>query len=135
MGSDEPVTISAGLEATVELSVGEDMTAEAVGSGDLPVLATPAVLALVERAAVAAVAGALPAGTTSVGASVELAHLAPTPVGATVRATAHLDAVQGRRLTFSFMVIDDVGRVAEGRHVRALVDRERFLSPDTRRAS
>lgn len=103
------------------------MTADRVGSGDVAALATPMLLALVERAAVASVAGTLPQGFTSVGASVELAHMAPTPVGAVVVARTRLDRVEGgRRLTFSFSVSDPVGEIATGTHVRVVVDRKRF---------
>lgn len=120
--------IEPGLEETAQDTVTEDMTAERLGSGDVPVLGTPAVLALVERVAVAAVAGALAPGTTTVGARVELDHLAPTPVGAMVSATARLEEVDERKLTFSFEVTDPAGVVARGRHLRFLVERDGFLS-------
>ena len=116
-----------GLQATVEEEVSAEMTAEALGSGDVPVLATPAILALAEAAAVAAVAGRLEQGATTVGTSVELAHLAPTPVGSTVAAVATLEAAEGRVLRFSFEVSDAAGLVARGTHARAIVDRKRFL--------
>ena len=104
------------------------MTADHVGSGDVHVLATPMVLALVEGAAVSSLVGRLPDGTTSVGASVELAHLAPTPVGTPVEARVRLEHVEGgRRLTFSFAVSDPAGEVATGTHVRVVVDRDRFI--------
>jgi fluoroacetyl-CoA thioesterase len=74
--------IQTGLQETVQETVTPDMTAADMGSGDVPVLATPAVVALVERVAVAAVAGALEPGSTTVGARMEVDHLAPTPVGA-----------------------------------------------------
>jgi fluoroacetyl-CoA thioesterase len=110
----------------VEETVTDGMTAAAVGSGDGDVLATPALLALVERAAVQALREHLPAGTTTVGASVALVHQAPTPVGARVRAEARLDQIDGRRFRFRFTVADPAGEVASGTHVRVLVDRERF---------
>lgn len=116
-----------GRQATVEETVTEDMTADRLGSGDVPVLGTPAVLALVEAAAVAAVADELEPGATTVGASVALDHLAPTPAGGTVTATAALAQVEGRRLTFRFEVTDAAGPVARGEHVRVIVDRDRFL--------
>jgi len=116
-----------GRQATVEETVTEDTTADRLGSGDVPVLGTPAVLALVEAAAVAAVADELEPGTTTVGASVALDHLAPTPVGGTVTATAALAQVEGRRLTFRFEVTDAAGPVARGEHVRVIVERDRFL--------
>lgn len=123
-----------GLEATVEERVTEEMTAERLGSGDVPVLGTPAVLALVEAAAVAAVSNELEPSETTVGASVELEHLAPTAVGAAVTATAGLVGVDGRRLRFSFEVTDPAGPIARGTHVRVLVDRRRFLQDAVQRS-
>ena len=120
--------IRPGLQATVEETVTEEMTAERLGSGDVPVLGTPAVLALVEAAAVAAVADSLEPGTTSVGARVELDHVAPTSTGAQVTATAGLQEVDGSRLRFSFEVTDPAGPVARGTHTRVVVQRERFLA-------
>jgi predicted thioesterase len=121
------MVLEPGLEATVEERVTEAMTAERLGSGDVPVLGTPAVLALVEAAAVAAVADALGPGQTTVGASVELQHVAPTGVDATVTATAGLVEVDGRRLRFSFEVTDPAGPIARGTHTRVVVERDRFL--------
>jgi fluoroacetyl-CoA thioesterase len=121
-----PISELAGAEAAVEEMVTVEMTARRVGSGDVSVLATPSLLALIERAAVAAVAGRLPPGQTTVGASVDLAHLAPTPVGASVAAIARVDRVNGRRLVFAVSVTDVAGEVARGRHVRVVVDRGRF---------
>lgn len=116
-----------GLRATVAETVTEDHTAERVGSGDVAVYATPGVLALVERAAVAALEGALEPGQTSVGARVELDHLAPTPPGPRVEATASLEEVDGRRLRFSFTVSDPAGEIARGTHLRVVVERGPFL--------
>jgi predicted thioesterase len=116
-----------GLAATVRHVVGEDDTAEDIGSGDVPVLATPVVLTLVERAAVAAVAPHLDPGTTTVGARVGLDHLASTLVGVRVSATARLESVEGRRLKFSFEVSDGRGVVARGIHFRVVVQRDAFL--------
>jgi predicted thioesterase len=118
--------LEAGLAATVEQTVTDAMTADALGSGDVPVLGTPAVLALAERAAVQAVAGRLEPGQTSVGSWVELSHLAPTSVGATVTATARLVRVSGRDLTFEVSVHDRAGEVARIRHRRVLVRRDQF---------
>ena len=115
-----------GLEASVELTVGTADTAVALGSGDVEVLATPRVVALAEQAAVAAVAGALPADRTSVGSYVELHHLAPTKVGATVVATARLVGVEGFRLEFEATVREGDAEVARAVHRRAVVSRARF---------
>ncbi|MEU4371009.1 thioesterase family protein [Micromonospora chersina] len=116
-----------GLTARVELTVTDTDTAEAVGSGDVPVLGTPRVLALAEAATVAATATRLPSGSTTVGTRVELEHRAATPVGRTVAARAELVKVDGRRLTFEVIVTDGNEVVATGRVERALVDRQRFV--------
>ncbi|MFD6568378.1 thioesterase family protein [Micromonospora profundi] len=116
-----------GLTAQVELTVTDADTAQAVGSGDVPVLGTPRVLALAEAATVAATATWMPSGSTTVGTRVELEHLAPTVVGRTVRAQAVLAAVDGRRLSFEVTVSDDTQTVARGRVDRIMVDRQRFV--------
>jgi fluoroacetyl-CoA thioesterase len=117
-----------GLQATVEETVTEEMTAERLGSGDVPVLGTPALMAMIEAAAVAAVADHLDDGDTTVGSAVELDHIAPTAVGVRVEATAALREVDGRRLRFAFEVTDPAGPVARGSHDRVIVDRRRFLA-------
>ncbi|MFG3302664.1 thioesterase family protein [Micromonospora chersina] len=119
--------LAPGLTARVELTVTDTDTALAVGSGDVPVLGTPRVLALAEAATVAATATRLPSGSTSVGTRVELEHRAATPVGRTVAARAELVKVDGRRLTFEVIVTDGNEVVATGRVERALVDRQRFV--------
>ena len=110
------------------LTVGDGDTALALGSGDVPVLATPRLVALVEAAAVDGLRGELGSGETSVGVLVELEHLAATPVGGRVEATARLVGREGRSLVFEVGARDGSGReVARGRHRRVVVDRERFL--------
>ena len=116
-----------GLTAQVELTVTDADTAQAVGSGDVPVLGTPRVLALAEAATVAATATQMPPGSTTVGTRVELEHLAPTVVGRTVRAQALLATVDGRRLSFEVTVSDGDQTVARGRVDRIMVDRQRFV--------
>ncbi len=120
--------LSPGLRAGFDHTVTEADTAAALGSGLVPVLATPTVLALVERATVEAVAGALRAGATTVGARVELDHLLATAVGATVHVTATLEGVEGRRLHFAVEVREGDRLAASGRIIRVLVDRARFLA-------
>ncbi|MEU0551406.1 hotdog domain-containing protein [Micromonospora sp. NPDC005979] len=119
--------LAPGLTAQVELTVTDADTAQAVGSGDVPVLGTPRALALAEAATVAATATAMPPGSTTVGTRVELEHLAPTVVGRTVRAQALLTTVDGRRLSFEVSVSDGDQTVARGRVDRLLVDRQRFV--------
>ena len=116
-----------GSSASVDLEVGDDDTAIAMKSGSVPVLATPRVIALSEEACVLVVEGKLAEGATTVGQRVQLDHVAPTPVGQRVTAEATLEAVQGRRLTFTVSVNDNRGLVAVGRVTRVVVDTERFL--------
>jgi predicted thioesterase len=123
--SDAP--FAPGSTARVELTVTDSDTAQAIGSGDVPVLATPRVLALAEAATVVVTAARMPAGMTTVGARVELDHKAPTPIGRKVIAQAQLAKVDGRRLLFEVTVTDGSTTVAEGRVERILVDRHRFL--------
>ncbi|GIF67754.1 dihydrolipoamide acyltransferase [Asanoa ishikariensis] len=121
-----------GLSARVELTVTDSDTAQALGSGDVPVLATPRVLALVEAATVAATATRMPTGMTTVGTRVELDHRLPTAIGRTVFAVAQLAKVDGRKLLFEVTVTDGPGSegtaiVAEGRVERIFLDRHRFV--------
>jgi predicted thioesterase len=121
------VALEAGSWAEVHLEVTDADTAVALKSGDVPVLATPRVVALCEEAAVAAIAGRLPPGHTSVGMRIQLDHLHPTAVGSDVTAEATLEKVEGRRLTFTVSVTDAKGLVAAGKVTRVVVDVERFL--------
>ncbi len=116
-----------GSSASIDLIVGDADTAVAMRSGSVPVLATPRVIALGEEACVAVVDGRLDEGATTVGQRVQIDHLAPTGVGQRVTAEATLEAVQGRRLTFTVSVHDDRGLVAVGRVTRVVVDTTRFL--------
>jgi fluoroacetyl-CoA thioesterase len=118
----------AGLAARVELIVQVDDTASAFGSGDVPVLATPRLIALCEEASSRAVAGSLPEGWTSVGMRVQFDHLAPVAVGSRVVAEAVLDRVEGRRLVFVVTVNDDAGLVGAGKVTRVSVERDRFIA-------
>ncbi len=106
---------------------GED-TATKVGSGDVPVLATPRLLAFAERATVQAIAGALAPGQTSVGTRVSLEHLEASPIGTHVEIAVELTEVDGRRLVFGFTARDRKALVASGTIERVVVDRERFLA-------
>jgi fluoroacetyl-CoA thioesterase len=111
-------------------TVGDDDTAQAVGSGSLPVLGTPRLLAWCEAATCAALQPALDNGTTSVGTRVVLDHTGPSPVGAEVQVTATVREVDGRRhvLSVSARHTGDGEEVARGQITRVAVDTERFLS-------
>ena len=130
-GQQPEAALSPGLTARLELTVTDADTAQAIGSGDVPVLGTPRVLALAEAATVAATATRMPSGMTTVGLRVELDHRAPTPVGRTVTAQARLAKVDGRRLLFEVTVTEGATMVAEGRVERVLVDRHRFVERAT----
>ena len=119
--------VEPGSTAEVELTVAACDTAVAHHSGDVAVLATPRIVALCEEAAMVALSGQLKAGETSVGHAIQLDHVAPSGVGATVRAEATLAKVEGRRLIFTVSVTDARGLVAAGRLTRVVVDAERFL--------
>lgn len=122
------MTLAPGARATILIMVEREDTAARVGSGDVPVLATPRLLALAEAATVRAVSDRLAPGQTSVGTRVELDHRAASPVGAHVEIAAELVEVDGRRLVFSFTARDRHRLVAAGVIERAVVDRERFLA-------
>jgi fluoroacetyl-CoA thioesterase len=117
-----------GLTARVELTVTDADTAQAVGSGDVPVLATPRVLALAEAATVAVTARQIPGGITTVGSRLEIEHRSPTPLGRRVIAQATLTKVEGRRLFFDVTVHDGDVLVADVRVERILLDRQRFIA-------
>jgi predicted thioesterase len=121
----------AGARATLRITVTEADTAIEVGSGDVPVLATPRLLALAEAACVAAVSPRLAAGQTSVGTAVQLEHRQASPVGAELDVEAELTEVRGSRLTFVFIVRpveDEDAVVGAGTIERVIVDRARFTA-------
>ncbi|MFZ5869410.1 MAG: thioesterase family protein [Actinomycetota bacterium] len=118
-----------GASAVQHHVVTPDDTAAALGSGDLPVLGTPRLLAWCEAATCAAVADDLDAGRTSVGTRVSLEHLRATPVGGSVAVTAEVTHADGRLLRFAVRAEDDAGRLlATGEVTRVVVDVERFLA-------
>jgi fluoroacetyl-CoA thioesterase len=124
---DQLPEFAPGLAARVTLTVTDADTAQSIGSGDVPVLATPRLLALAEAATVAATARIVPGGTTTVGMRADVQHLAATPIGRTVAADARLTEVDGRKLLFEVAVTDGERVVAQVRIERAVVDRQRFL--------
>jgi predicted thioesterase len=128
------MAVTQGLEAEVEHVITDTDTARSLGSGDLDVLGTPAVVALCEAAAVAAVAGSLEPGHTSVGTNITMDHIAPTIVGRRIIAHARLERVEGRTLHFEIEANDDSGAIARGSHVRVIVDRDRFTASAAERA-
>ncbi len=122
------VTPQPGSSAEFTVEVGADDTALALGSGDVPVLGTPRVVALLEQATVRAVAGQLPDGNTTVGVAVDIAHRRATAAGGRIRVTARLVEVSGPTLTFEVAAYEGDRPVADGTVRRAIVDREAFLA-------
>lgn len=117
-----------GLKYESQTVVSSGNTALTLGSGDMAVFATPAMVALMENAAMLAVKDSLPEGSTTVGVEMQTSHVKASALGAKVTASATLVEVDGRRLTFDVKAWDEKGVIGEGRHVRFVVDRERFLS-------
>jgi fluoroacetyl-CoA thioesterase len=121
------MTLRAGLSGSASMTVTDADTALALGTGDVPVVATPRLAILAEEATVDAMRDALDPGTTTVGYQIQLGHLAPTGVGGEVRADATLESIESRRLGFRVSISDGHGLVAVGRVTRVIVDRERFV--------
>jgi predicted thioesterase len=110
------------------LVVDEAFTAVKMGSGDMPVLATPAMMALMENAAMLAVADHLPDGCTTVGGHIASSHLKPSKLGETVTATATVTRVEGKKIEFEIKAYCGDVLLGEGSHLRFIVDKEKFMS-------
>ncbi len=123
---DAASRLTPGLKGVADLVVSDEHTAPHVGSGKVPVLATPVLVNLLEAAALDAVEWLLPAGHQSLGTELSVRHFAATPIGMRVRAEAELVAIQGRVLRFSVWAVDDVERIGEGAHERVVVNVARF---------
>lgn len=117
-----------GLKYESVVEVTSANSAKTMGSGDMDVFATPSMVALMENAAMMAVASALPEGSATVGTQINTSHIKASPIGATITASAQLTEVDGRKLTFAVKAWDEKGVIGEGVHTRFVVDRERFLS-------
>jgi predicted thioesterase len=117
-----------GLRGTSTLVVVEENTAAHFGAGGVHVFGTPMMIGLMENAAFSAVQPLLPEGQSSVGTRVDITHLAATPIGMTVTATAELLEVDGRRLVFRVEARDEKELIGEGQHERFIITLDRFLS-------
>ncbi len=117
-----------GLTFTNKTTVTDALTAKVLGSGDMDVLATPAMVALMENAAMMAVALELPEGMTTVGGHIETSHLRPSKVGAEIEAKAVLEKIDGKKLFFAVEAMQDGNVIGQGKHLRFIVDRDKFLS-------
>lgn len=118
--------VKAGLKGQAELTVAEQHTASSVGSGTIHVLGTPVMINLMEAAALAAADHLLPEGHQSLGIHLDVSHVAATPVGMEVRATAEVTAVEGNRIRFRVEAHDEVELIGEGTHERVVVNVDRF---------
>ena len=120
--------LKVGLKHTSEQTVSEAQTAVQLGSGDMPVLATPAMMALMENAAMLAVADELPNGCTTVGGYIESSHLKPSKIGDKITATAEVTRIDGKKIEFKISAYSGDTMLGEGTHLRFIVDQERFMS-------
>ena len=120
--------LEVGLKHTSELIVGDAVTAIQMGSGDIPVIAIPTMMALMENAAILAVADELPEGCTTVGGHIESSHLRPSRIGDKVAATAEVTKVEGKKIEFKVAAYSGETLLGEGTHLRFIVDKERFMS-------
>lgn len=118
--------IQPGMVGEQETTVTDGQTARHLGSGGLDVFATPAMIALMEGAAVNAIDPHLPEGQASVGTALDVRHIAATPLGQKVRARAEVTAVEGRQITLHVQAWDEQELIGEGEHTRFVIDVERF---------
>lgn len=119
--------IEIGNRYSSRVRVDDSLTAAAMGSGDLPVFATPAMIALMENAALMAVAPHLREGETTVGGFIECSHIKPSAVGCEITAVATLRKIVGAALHFDIAAYCDDKLIGEGHHIRYVVDRQKFL--------
>ncbi len=122
------MSIEIGRRGRAEAVVTPENTAQAAGSGLVPVFATPWMVALMENAAVQAVQSALAPGEGTVGTRLDVTHDAATPVGMRVWAEAEVTAVEGRKLTFAVSAFDEAGKIGGGTHERFVIQTDKFLA-------
>ena len=122
----QPLSITPGLAGSAELVVGEEHTAPSIGSGKVRVLATPVMINLIEAAALAAVEHLLPEGYQSLGTHLDVRHIAATPVGMKVRATAVVEGFSERTISFKVEARDEIELIGDGVHERVVVNVAKF---------
>ncbi|WP_029670887.1 thioesterase family protein [Hyphomicrobium sp. 802] len=120
--------LRAGLSGTASMLVTDERLATHVGSGNVPVFASPMLIAAIEAAAVDCLDGFLPQGHESLGVHLDVTHTSPTPIGYTVTATATVKSVDGRKITFDVSATDGIDRIGSGTHTRIIVDTARFMA-------
>lgn len=119
--------IKPGITSEKSFQVEEQHSAIQVGSGGVPVLATPWMIAFMENTAFNLLEDLLPEGASSVGVLVEVRHLAPTPIGASARVQAEITEVEGSRVSFNLQAWDEHEPIGSGRHQRVIIDKCLFL--------
>ncbi len=124
--TQEVFMLETGIKGQNEETVSEELTAKKIGSGLLPVYATPALASLIERTAWESVAPFLEEGKGTVGTKLDISHLSATPVGMKVKCETVLTGIDRRKLVFSAEVYDEAGKIAEGTHERFIVDNKSF---------
>ena len=122
------MNITVGLKGLVEDKVTEKNTAEAVGSGSLKVFATPAMIALMEKASCVAIKDALDEGETTVGTMVNIEHVSATPLGGEIKVESVVTAVEGRKISFEVLASDNAGVIGKGTHDRFVINAEKFMA-------
>ena len=122
------MSIEVGRKGRAETVVSQENTAQAMGSGLVPVFATPYMIALMEGAAVAAVQSQLAPDEGTVGTRLDVTHDAATPIGRKVWAEAEVTAVEGRKLTFAVTAYDEAEQIGKGTHERFIIKPEKFLA-------
>jgi fluoroacetyl-CoA thioesterase len=122
-----------GMAAEIERVVGEEDTAVSFGSGGVKVFATPMMVALMENAALKAVDPYVGEGFATVGLSLNVKHMAATPVGMKVSARAELLSIEGKKLTFRIEAFDEQEKIGEGTHERYIIDLAKFLDRAARK--
>lgn len=119
--------IEIGKEYTLEITVTENDTARVIGSGELDVLATPKMCALMEECAYKCISADLEEGASSVGTMLNIKHLSATPVGMKVYVKATVSGVDGRKITFDLIASDETGAIGDGTHERFIVYKQKFI--------
>jgi len=119
--------LKTGITGKQEVAVSQNNTAEVVGSGQLPVFATPAMIALIEKTAWMSVADELEEGQGTVGTRLDVAHTSATPVGMNVWCETELTEIDKRRLVFKVSVFDESGAIGKGTHERFIIENDKFL--------
>lgn len=122
----EAKNLKIGLNASIETKVFNKSSADEMGSGNIDVYATPAMISLMEKAALSAVSLHLPKGYTTVGTAVSIKHMAATPIGMRVKAVAELIFIEGRKLIFKVEAFDSKEKIGEGEHERYIVEAAKF---------